>query len=266
MKSNIDKRGLILLNTPCDDSKFIELVWKHSHVRICADGGANRLYNLNIPTLIPNVIVGDMDSIKKETLLYYKNNVNGKCEILNQSDDQDTTDLDKALKVAHDKFKCNDIVILGQFCNSNRFDHSFGIIQSLFKYQTTLTNEKENNLSKKSAIVISDNSLMQLILPIKEENNDNNGGRGGSNDKIVIDDTQWKTHHIKAIKGSHCGIIPIAGKCEIVKTEGLKYNLIEGQSLEFGHLISTSNLVMSDDVYITTNKPLLWTMTVPNSP
>lgn len=37
---------------------------------ICADGGANHTYNMKIK---PNFIIGDLDSVKEEVRIYYKN-------------------------------------------------------------------------------------------------------------------------------------------------------------------------------------------------
>ena len=61
----------ILLNGEIKDysiiSKYIKNE-KYDYI-ICADGGANHLYNMGI---IPNYIIGDLDSIDKDVINYYK--------------------------------------------------------------------------------------------------------------------------------------------------------------------------------------------------
>ncbi|KAL2238976.1 UNVERIFIED_CONTAM: putative U6 snRNA-associated Sm-like protein LSm4 [Sesamum indicum] len=75
--------ALLLLNRRLP--RFTPLLWKHAQLRICADGGANRLYD-ELPLFFadedalavrkrykPDVIIGDMDSIREELLGFYKN-------------------------------------------------------------------------------------------------------------------------------------------------------------------------------------------------
>jgi thiamine pyrophosphokinase len=255
-KSNVNKRALVLLNTPCQ-SEFVKLVWDHSSVRICADGAANRLYE-NLPGFIPNVVVGDFDSIKPDVLKYFSNQPG--CDTVNQSEDQDSTDLDKALRVASE-LGCTDVAIVGQFCGRGRMDHSFGIVQSLFKCSSPIK-------LFESAVVISDDALLQLLLPQNDPphhlSKSTKHGSSSSVSNNKNSNNQMKTHHLKAVVGSHCGLIPITGKCNHVTTQGLKYNVVNA-ALEFGQLISTSNTAVSEDVYVTTDKPLLWMMTVDDS-
>jgi hypothetical protein len=74
--------------------------------RLCADGGANRLYD-QLPSMLPNLspeaarlsclpdlIKGDMDSVRKDVRSFYlQHNV----ALIDLSSDQDTTDLTKCL-------------------------------------------------------------------------------------------------------------------------------------------------------------------------
>ena len=50
-------------------TKEIILKEKYDYI-IGADGGCNHLYKMNI---IPNYIIGDLDSINEELISYYKN-------------------------------------------------------------------------------------------------------------------------------------------------------------------------------------------------
>lgn len=61
----IDNAALVLLNVPLNKSA-VERLWKACSRRLCADGAASRLCELNTgsdgPDLVPDVITGDMDS------------------------------------------------------------------------------------------------------------------------------------------------------------------------------------------------------------
>merc|ERR1711862_304969 len=67
---------LIILNQPlCSkkDSIFYKL-WNMSFIRVCADGGANRLFDLSNSNnnnddddeFVPDLIVGDLDSLRDD--------------------------------------------------------------------------------------------------------------------------------------------------------------------------------------------------------
>jgi thiamine pyrophosphokinase len=117
---------IILANGKPPVKSTIEFLQSRSYKSlICADGGANRAVKLN---LIPQFIIGDLDSIKKSTINFYKN----KSEIV-KFERQNDTDVEKCLKFAIEK-KFNDIILLG--VTGNRLDHTFcnlGIVIKFFK-------------------------------------------------------------------------------------------------------------------------------------
>lgn len=91
---------------------------------ICADGGANSAYRLDIT---PDYIIGDFDSLEDKVKKYYT----GKSEIIKISRQNDT-DVEKCLKFAVKK-KFNEAILLG--ATGDRLDHSFcnlGIVLKFF--------------------------------------------------------------------------------------------------------------------------------------
>ena len=105
-------------------------VWKLVHARrcVCADGGANRLYD-ELPEMlakaskatndddendafaravreahVPRAIVGDLDSVRPEVLAFYEKRG---CLTVDLSHDQDTTDLHKAVTWLERDYKKN---------------------------------------------------------------------------------------------------------------------------------------------------------------
>lgn len=91
---------------------------------ICADSGANSIYNYNI---YPDFLIGDFDSIDIKILNYFKES---KTNIIQYPRDKDYTDteiaIDKAIELG-----AKEIVLLG--CTGSRLDHTLGNISMLFK-------------------------------------------------------------------------------------------------------------------------------------
>ncbi|VVA14163.1 PREDICTED: thiamine pyrophosphokinase [Prunus dulcis] len=195
--------ALVVLNQSLP--RFAPLLWKHAQLRLCADGGANRVYD-DMPLLLPHesafdvrkrykpdVIKGDMDSIRKEVLEFY---ANMGTKIIDESDDQDTTDLHKCVAYicdwAPDLDKSN-LCILVAGALGGRFDHEIGNINVLCRFSTI------------RIILISDDCLIHL-LPRTHRH---------------------EIHIQPTIEGPHCGLIPIGMPSGSTTTTGLQWDLGE---------------------------------------
>lgn len=107
--------ALIILNTPihtidkeenCELPAVLKVLWESSTYRICADGGANRLYeatvaNWSISTrektrFLPDLITGDLDSLLPHVREFYE----GRGVPVVQIIDQDYHDLDVSIQSA----------------------------------------------------------------------------------------------------------------------------------------------------------------------
>ncbi len=104
--------ALVLLNGNPPSLKLLRKCWNSSALKICADGAANYLYKYQ---MIPDVIIGDFDSISTKVLSYFSEVEQIKME------DQDTTDSEKVINFCVDKNLLN-INVLGAF--GDRLDHS----------------------------------------------------------------------------------------------------------------------------------------------
>ncbi|MBU2514796.1 thiamine diphosphokinase [bacterium] len=128
--------ALILLNGSPPSLKLLLNCWRNKDLKICADGAANYLFQYK---MIPDVIIGDFDSISSEAINYYKAVEQHKIE------DQSTTDSEKAVNFCIDKNVLN-INVLGAF--GDRLDHSLynlGLIKCFSEKNVTLcfTSETE---------------------------------------------------------------------------------------------------------------------------
>lgn len=112
-----------------------------SDIIICADRGADFLYKSNI---IPDVIVGDCDSVAPEAMEYF---IKKGCKFERFPKDKDFTDTELAYKLAVDK-KADEIVFLG--CTGTRIDHMLGNIGILSRCL-------KDNISGR---MIDDNNIM----------------------------------------------------------------------------------------------------------
>jgi thiamine pyrophosphokinase len=116
------KRALILANGKPPGKRLFQKYYHSADWFVCADGGANTAARYNCT---PDSIIGDLDSVKKETLVFFSN------VDVKKLKDQDSTDLEKALSAAIRK-KCKEIIVLG--ATGGRLDHAIGNLSALSKF------------------------------------------------------------------------------------------------------------------------------------
>lgn len=119
------KKSIILANGKPPAKKVISYLHSIGYSTIiCADGGADTAKRLGIT---PDYIIGDFDSVKDETLQFFRNK-SAIIRIKRQND----TDVEKCLKFAIKK-NYKEAVLLGAI--GDRLDHSFcnmGIVIKFF--------------------------------------------------------------------------------------------------------------------------------------
>jgi len=225
----------LLLNQPVDSTEtLVTSIWKQGVIRVAVDGGLNVFHGLakqnpDFSNFIPTLITGDFDSASPELLSHYKSLG---CEVI-PTPSQDDTDLTKALHIVIEKnnqlqLNLRAIVVLVRV--GGRLDHIMGNIESLFivRKRTTIP------------VYLMDRDNVSWLL-----------GPGSHRIKVGSDK-----------KGRYCGLIPIGSACEHVTSTGLRWN-VSDHKLAFGHLVSSSNqLDGSEEVTISTDQPLLWTMCI----
>ncbi|KAH1071130.1 hypothetical protein AAZX31_03G193400 [Glycine max] len=231
------KYALVVLNQSLP--RFAPLLWDHAQVRVCADGGANRVYD-EMPLFFPHqqpshvrtrykpdVIKGDMDSIRTEVLDFY---AKLGTKIIDESHDQDTTDLHKCVAYIRDltpNVDGSELCILVAGALGGRFDHEIGNINVLCRFSNT------------RIILLSDDCLIHL-LPKNHCH------------QIFIE---------SSVEGPHCGLIPIGMPSGSSTSTGLKWDLND-TAMSFGGLVSTSNIVKGEIVTVQSDSDLLWTISI----
>lgn len=219
-------QGLIILNQPITNGTVFKRVWLYSTIRVCADGGANRLYEYfsddeeTRQKYLPNCITGDLDSLRPEIKEYYEN--------LNvpviHNPDQESTDFMKAVDMITENLGSKDTPIIGLGAMGGRVDQSLHSIHHLF-----LSDQRGQEV-----LLLSDESVT-FLLP-----------------------TGTSTIHtpLKYL-GKTCGIIPVAGPARIT-TSGLYWDVTDWET-HFGGQMSTSNYLTKDKVEVQTDVPVIFT-------
>ncbi|PWZ19591.1 Thiamine pyrophosphokinase 3 [Zea mays] len=173
--------AVVVLNQPLP--RFAPLLWSRAAVRVCADGGANRVFD-GMPALLPGQ---DPDEVRAS----YKPDGT---RIVDESHDQDTTDLHKCIAFIAENYSATNksnlsILVLGAL--GGRFDHEMGNINVLHLFPSI------------NIVLLSDDCLIFLL-------------------------SKMHTHEIhveKSIEGPHCGLIPIGMPSTSTTTTGLRWNL-----------------------------------------
>ncbi|KAH7464796.1 hypothetical protein PRIC1_005594 [Phytophthora ramorum] len=213
-------------------------LWSNAQLTVCADGGANRLYDRSVALeaqdlVAPNYIKGDLDSLRDDVREFFS----AKGTTVLRDPDQNTNDLDKCLQLIHQvqeehcKTKGTDerfsVMIFGAM--GGRFDQEMQNVNALFRWKDKF----------QQMVLLSDETTARLLVP---------------DVRHVI----TPNFHFEA---RTCGLIPVAGLCKEATTSGLKWNLSPGMETGFGGLISSSNHVddASEQVEVVSSHPFIWT-------
>ena len=227
---------LCLLNQPVISPPTFLSLWNSSTYRATVDGGTNIWADIaskhpqHIQTEAPDLITGDFDSVRSEHIKHYQ----GLGSKIVETPDQDYTDFTKCLMQLSEEMKTDEKLanveaIFAFVETSGRLDQVMANLETLFRAPAILS----------LPVYLISSLGISWLLP---------AGRHQIQSAGVVTET------------TNCGLIPLDGRA-VVTTEGLKWNLAGGV-LRFGELVSTSNGfdVTRDQVTVTTDAPLLWTM------
>jgi thiamine diphosphokinase len=161
-------KAIVFLNGEYTYSQgFIDSLFDEDTVLLCADGGANYAYKYN---KTPLYIIGDLDSINKEILEYYKSlNVN----IVKYNPEKDYTDfeliLQKISQLEKDGcFKFNSVNILGALGKRTDLTLSNLFLMENYPNITILTEEEQVFYKEKSFSISDKKNYGFSIIPLNE--------------------------------------------------------------------------------------------------
>ena len=156
----------IIANGKIKNNKFHKEILQNYNIIICADGGANIAKKLDI---IPNFIIGDLDSIKTSVINFYRDL--NKTKIIKDTN-QDKTDLELSIELA-ETFNPSTITIFGAI--GNRIDHTLANVYCLSRIKQNIKAEIIDEkvivqLVKKSLEITGDKNDIVSVLPISDVN------------------------------------------------------------------------------------------------
>ncbi|KAL2038004.1 hypothetical protein N7G274_009224 [Stereocaulon virgatum] len=241
---------VLVLNQPLANKPLFCQCYDEAII-VAADGGANRVYDLfqqektEIPKYIPNVICGDLDSIRPEVQEYYE----AKGVEIIKDPDQDSTDMTKCLRYIRER--SHHFLSLGETPVNNlsdsqesrldiavfgglggRADQAFSQIHHLYAEVRQDPKPSAGDLyliTEESIVFLLEKGLNKIYAPVAAESFTEN-----------------------------VGIIPI-GKPSVISTRGLEWDVTNWPT-EFGTHISTSNHVKADVVEVETTERVLFTL------
>ena len=124
MEQNQLKKCIILANGKPPKKSLISFFQKKGYnTLICADGGADSALKMN---LVPDAIIGDLDSISEKALREFKS-----VSRIKKLERQNDTDVEKCLKYAINK-KFDETLLVG--VTGNRLDHTFCNLGIVLKF------------------------------------------------------------------------------------------------------------------------------------
>ncbi|KAG0365271.1 hypothetical protein BGZ54_006693 [Gamsiella multidivaricata] len=244
--------ALIILNQPILVRRTLfENVWNNATYRFCADGGANRLYDMfetdeERVKYLPDYIRGDLDSLRDSVKEYYES----QGVPVERVDDEYSTDFMKCVDLVRERDPkpassvpvashsssfsvsgtqqqhqySNNLEIVALGGTGGRFDQCMSSIHHLY----ILSRERH-------ATLVSDESII-----------------------VVLNEGKHEITCNLEIEGPTCGIIPVGAGHGILTTTGLKWD-VESWETAFGTRISTSNALVGPKVTIEINTPMVWT-------
>ncbi|ETW08450.1 thiamine pyrophosphokinase [Aphanomyces invadans] len=230
-------------------------LWEKARFTLCADGGANKLYDYikrdsvaSAKNFVPQYIKGDLDSIRPEVASYFQ--LHGAQVI--QDPDQESNDLDKCLTLLQalqgdlasndqgEPIKLN-VLVVGAM--GGRFDQEMQNVNALFQWQRF----RPQRFAKSNPLFMARSSIFHRMTLVSD-----------STSAVLLAPGKHCIRPNFDVEGRKCGLIPIGGSCERLTTHGLKWNLTN-HSTVFGGLVSTSNHVLDHEVHVETSDPLIWT-------
>ena len=158
-------KAVIVANGKKPSEKLLRQQIKNAGLLLAVDGGITPFRQYNI---LPHYLIGDLDSLHKEDLLF----ANGsRIEVIRLPREKDDTDTQAALDFAMDK-GADEIILLGAM--GSRFDHSYANV--LLLVRAFERNAKAFIIDNKNILFVAEGSVLLKgkqgdfisILPLKE--------------------------------------------------------------------------------------------------
>lgn len=217
---------LIVLNQPIEHVHIFDKAWEACEYHVVTDGAANHMKSVSQHTkkkYTPDFIVGDFDSIDAEVREWYVRR--GVPFVTDES--VYATDFMKAMEQSHTRFDGAHKTFIAFGALGGRVDHTW------HSYFCLSVAERRGD-----RLILASNQSVTLLVP---------PGRHSfaTPPKLV---------------GETCGYAPLEGFATVA-TGGFEWD-VEDYYVSFTTRLSTSNLLRAAEVWLQTDKPLMFTVEI----
>lgn len=269
-----DNCVLILLNQSFAKLNLIRF-WKATELHICADGGANRLYDFfsdsTRDNFIPEFITGDFDSIRDEVKQYYASKGS---RIIEQST-QYATDFMKAVTIAQIWYGLAELkqTLLK---SSDSIDSHDGLVRLVEKIPKP---ESDNNPIPVHLYILSalggrfDQTVHSISQLYKLNETDPHLRLLFITEYDVVfvlsRGTNYISYKSKAVFSSSsvptCGLLPLGSSQVTIDSDGLKYDVHNWESSMTTQVSSSNGLSGTKGVVVRILDPLVMNIEIDSS-
>lgn len=248
--------ALLILNQKIMVTGVFEKLWRNYFLHVCADGGANRLYEYfdndeDRSRHIPNYIVGDLDSVREDVLRFY---IQKGVAIIRQTS-QYATDFTKSLQLISLHFFSSSF---HKVTRSSGIDTNYGIedchgIHTLYHSERKIWVDRDVDLLVLNAIDGRFDQTIHSITQLYATARTDAYYRLcylTTTDLIMLVPTggalikyskKFKEECIK-----NCGLLPVGKPSVIRATRGLKWDVENWPTSIISGKVSSSNRFVGD--------------------
>lgn len=262
MNPNHQLTALLILNQRINVPQIFEKLWNNYNLKVCADGGANRLYEYFTTEKerlqhLPDYIIGDLDSIDQKVYDFYQKHM---VKIIKQTT-QYSTDFTKSVNLISLHFYSKNFRTTVENGSNNfgiSLDHG---IHDMYHQEVETLPEKEKKKIHLLALNAIDGRFDQTVHSITQlytlASTDSYFQlcyltptdliflvpAGGTLVKYSQD--------FRSCAIGNCGLLPLGGPTMINKTKGLKWDVENwSSSIAEGKVSSSNRFVGSNGCYM----------------
>lgn len=253
---------LFILNQEIDISEVFLKLWGHYKLKVCADGGANRLYEFFgedeaiRSQYLPDYIVGDLDSLDEKVEKYYRE----KNVVVIRQLTQNSTDFSKCLDVILLHWNSEEFV--QKVRKSTELNHSVELYDGLHKWRQNLeinTGSRINMLALGGIDGRFDqtiHSISQLYRLSGDKSQFNLCFLSSTDLIFLVPSSSTLLTYSKKFRNecmANCGLFPLGGPTVLQETQGLKWDVRNwATSIAEGKVTSNNRLAGEDKCLIKT--------------
>ncbi|GAV53986.1 hypothetical protein ZYGR_0AK04880 [Zygosaccharomyces rouxii] len=259
--------ALLILNQKIDIAEVFLEIWHHYKLKVCADGGANRLYELfgedeaARSRYLPDYIVGDLDSLNEDVEKYYRQ----KNVVIIKQLTQYSTDFSKCLDII--ALHWTSSVFVQKVKGSTEKNHSIELYDGLAKWRKNISGNsgiKINTLALGGINGRFDQTIHSIsqLYQLSSDKSQFNLCYLSSTDLIFLIPSQGTllTYSKKFRKEciGNCGLLPLGAPTVLQETCGLKWDVGNwSTSIQEGKVSSSNRFVGEDRCLLKTKDSIV---------